>query len=213
MNSPSFTDEIIQAILELDAESLGQSINNARAQNADISILINEGLTVGLRRLGDRFEKGQIFLPELMKGARIVQENMEVLSVNIGKDAIQSRGKLLLGTVSGDLHDVGKNIVGTIFQSAGYEVIDLGIDVPADVFVEKVREEKPELLGLSALLTTTVSSQGKVIEALDAAGLRDAVKIIIGGAPVSSKWAEQINADAYAEDAFSGLRKAEDLIG
>ncbi|MBW1785844.1 MAG: corrinoid protein [Deltaproteobacteria bacterium] len=212
MNSPSFTDEIIQAILELDAESLGQSIGNARAQNADISILINEGLTVGLRRLGDRFEKGQIFLPELMKGARIVQENMEVLSVNIGKDAIQSRGKLLLGTVSGDLHDVGKNIVGTIFQSAGYEVIDLGIDVPADVFVEKVREEKPELLGLSALLTTTVSSQGKVIEALDAAGLRDAVKIIIGGAPVSSKWAEQINADAYAEDAFSGLRKAEDLM-
>ena len=213
MNSPSFTDEIIQAILELDAESLGQSVSNARAQNADISILINEGLTVGLRRLGDRFEKGQIFLPELMKGARIVQENMEVLSANIGKDAIQSRGKLLLGTVSGDLHDVGKNIVATIFQSAGYEVIDLGIDVPADVFVEKVREEKPELLGLSALLTTTVSSQGKVIEALDAAGLRDAVKIIIGGAPVSSKWAEQINADAYAEDAFSGLRKAEDLIG
>ncbi len=212
MNSPSFTDEIIQAILELDAESLGQSINNARAQNADISILINEGLTVGLRRLGDRFEKGQIFLPELMKGARIVQENMEVLSANIGKDAIQSRGKLLLGTVSGDLHDVGKNIVATIFQSAGYEVIDLGIDVPADVFVEKVREEKPELLGLSALLTTTVSSQGKVIEALDAAGLRDAVKIIIGGAPVSSKWAEQINADAYAEDAFSGLRKAESLM-
>lgn len=212
MNTTEIMEDIKKAILDLDGEQVSVLVRKAFDQNIRVTTLINDGLTSGLRQLGERFENGDVFLPELMKGAQIVQSNMSQLEANINKEDIQRRGKLLIGTVEDDIHDVGKNIVCTVFSAAGYEVVDLGINVPTKKFVESVRTEKPQLLGLSALLTTTLAKQREVIEALEAENVRQSVKIIVGGAPVSGSWAKKINADAYAEDAFSGLRRAEEVL-
>lgn len=212
MNPTDLLQKISDAIQELNSQKISSLVKQALDEEMDVATLINSGLTAGLRKLGVRFEKSEVFLPELMKGAQIVQTIINELDSKVKKDAIQTRVKFMIGTVAEDLHDVGKNIVSTVFSSAGYKVIDLGINVPTERFVEQVRTQKPELLGLSALLTTTMANQRRVIEALEAEGLRKNVKIIVGGAPVSSSWAKQINADAYAEDAFSGLKRAEELI-
>jgi 5-methyltetrahydrofolate--homocysteine methyltransferase len=177
-----------------------------------LAAVLNDGLTVGLCYLGQGFEQGKVFIPELMMGARIVQESLEELEPHIVTDSPNTKGTFLIGTVAGDLHDVGKNIVSSVFSASGYQVVDLGIDVPVETFVQKVQEIQPSLLGLSALLTTTMMNQRQVVEALKEAGLRQTVKIIIGGAPASASWAEAISADAYAEDVFSGLAQAERLL-
>jgi len=206
-------EQIVASILNLDGDTVNELVQKALDQKADLTTLINDGLTVGLRKLGERFENGQVFIPELMWGAEMVQQNLKALEPYIERDTISTKGKLLIGSVEGDIHDVGKNIVCSVFSAAGYKVIDLGIDVTTETFVQKVREEKPALLGLSALLTTTMLNQRKVVEALEAEGLRQDVKVIIGGAPTSGSWARTIRADAYAEDVFSGLTKAERLLG
>lgn len=204
---------LVESIQCLDESQVNGSVKMAIDQGVAITRLINEGLTAGLRKLGERFERGEVFLPELMKGAKIVQQNMKELETHIEKDEIQTKGKFMIGTVADDIHDVGKNIVATVFSASGYEVIDLGIDVSTETFVAKVKEKKPQILGLSSLLTTTMANQRVVIEALEAEGLRKDLKIIIGGAPASPAWAEKIHADSYAEDAFSGLREAERFLG
>ncbi len=213
MNEKILTEQIVESILNFEEDTVTELIKQALNQDVDLAIVLNDGLTAGLQKLGERFEKGEVFIPELMVGGKIVQQNIKVLESYIKKDAVSTRGKFLIGSVKGDIHDVGKNIVGSVFSGAGYEVLDLGIDVPTEMFVQKVREEKPDLLGLSALLTTTMWNQRKVIEALEGEGLRQNVNIIIGGAPASTSWAETIRADAYAEDALSGLRIAERLLG
>jgi len=212
MDQKALIGQVIEAILSLDENKVSELVQKAFDEKVDLTTLINDGITVGLRKLGDNFEDGQVFLPELMKGAMIVQHNMKFLEPHIKRDALQTKGKFVIGTVAGDIHEVGKNIICTIFSSAGYEVIDLGIDVSAETFVEKVKKERPKLLGLSALLTTTMMNQRKVIEALNAEGLRNEVKVLVGGAPVSAAWAKTINADGYGEDAFSSLKKAEQLL-
>jgi len=204
---------LVESIQCLDESQVNGSVKIAIDQGIAIARLINDGLTAGLRKLGERFESGEVFLPELMKGAMIVQQNMKELETHIEKDEIQTKGKFMIGTVANDIHDVGKNIVATIFSASGYEVTDLGIDVSTETFVAKIKEKKPQILGLSSLLTTTMANQRVVIEALEAEGLRKGLKIIIGGAPASPAWAEKIHADAYAEDAFSGLREAEKFLG
>jgi corrinoid protein of di/trimethylamine methyltransferase len=213
MNQKALIEHVVKAILSLDENKVNELIQKAFDEKVDLTTLVNDGITVSLRKLGDRFEDGKVFLPELMKGAMIVQHNMKFLEPHIKRDELQTKGKFVIGTVAGDLHDVGKNIICTVFSAAGYEVIDLGIDVSTETFVEKVKEERPKLLGLSALLTTTMMNQREVIEALKAEGLRGEVKILVGGAPVSGAWAKKINADGYGEDVFSGLKKAEQLLG
>jgi len=212
MNQRAIIGEIIEAILCFDDARLREFIKGAFGKGIDVTTLINNGLTAGLVKLGERFESGEAFLPELIKGATMVQENMKFLEPHIKKDGLQTKAKLLIGTVYGDVHDVGKNIVSIVFSARGFDVIDLGINVPAETFVEKVKQEQPDLLGLSALLTTTMNNQRTVIESVTEAGLRDKVKIIVGGAPISEAWAKEIDADAYAEDVFSGLKKAEQLL-
>lgn len=204
---------LVESIQCLDENQVKGSVKMGIDQGVPIARLINDGLTAGLRKLGERFESGEVFLPELMKGAMIVQQNMKELETHIEKDEIQTKGKFMIGTVANDIHDVGKNIVATLFSASGYKVTDLGIDVSTETFVAKVKEKKPQILGLSSLLTTTMANQRVVIEALEAEGLRKDLKIIVGGAPASPAWAEKIHADAYAEDAFSGLREAEKLLG
>jgi corrinoid protein of di/trimethylamine methyltransferase len=167
-----------------------------------------------LKEIGDMFGKGEIFLPELMAAAQAAEASVKVLNEEIAKRAQtrKSLGKFLIGTVAGDIHSIGKNIVATLLRVAGFEVIDLGVDVPAEVFIEKVKELNPDIVGLSALLTTTMNEQKKIIEKLDEQGLRAKVKVMVGGAPVSQQWAKEIGADACGLDAQDAVEKAIKLI-
>jgi len=212
MRPKSLPEQLVESILNLDGDSVTKLITSAIDQKVDLTAVLNDGLTTGLRKLGEGLECGDVYIPELMWGAQIVQQSMERLEPFIRTETVETKGKLLIGSVEGDIHDVGKNIVGSVFSAAGYKVIDLGIDVSTEMFVEKVRDEKPDLLGLSALLTTTMHKQRQVIEVLEAEGLRQNVKVIIGGAPASEAWAREINADAFAEDVFLGLKIAGRLL-
>jgi corrinoid protein of di/trimethylamine methyltransferase len=212
MGQEDLIKQTAEAVFKLDRDKADELIEEALKLGINLTTLINEGLTSGLRVLGKRFEAGEVFLPELMLGAEIVQINMKKLEPLIKDAQVERKAKMVIGTVQGDLHDVGKNIVAAVFSASGFEIVDLGIDVATATFVESVKRERPELLGLSALLTTTMHIQREIIEALEEADLRKNVKVIVGGAPTSGSWAKKIRADAYAEDAFQGLLKAEQLL-
>ena len=212
MDGRDLIKQTADAIFKLDQEKVDQLVDQALEGRIDLTALINEGLTGGLRTLGERFEKGEVFLPELMLGAEIVQTNMKKVEPYINSQDVEKKAKMVIGTVAGDLHDVGKNIVSAVFSASGYEVVDLGIDVSTEAFIRAVRNENADLLGLSALLTTTMHKQREIIEALIQEGLRQKVKVLVGGAPASESWAKKIGADIYAEVAFSGLTQIEKLL-
>ncbi len=176
--------------------------------------IIEKGLSPGILTVGEKFGKREMFLHDLMLGAEAMKVGMEVLLPTIRQQELEIHytGRVVLGTVEGDVHDIGKSLVEATLVANGFEVIDVGIDVPAETFVEKVRELKPDVLGLSALLTTTRAAQGEVIEALRKAGLRDRVKVVIGGAAVDQAWAKEIGADAYGSDAEDGIKVIKSLI-
>jgi methanogenic corrinoid protein MtbC1 len=175
---------------------------------------IMDELSAGLKELGDMFASGKCFIPELIRGGEIFFKALEMVRPAFEADNSELRkiGTFLIGTVKGDLHDLGKNLTAITLMTAGFEVIDLGKDVPSERFVKVVEKLKPDILGLSALLTTTTEQQQVVIDALKAANLRNRVKIIVGGAPVNQKWADHIGADAFGADAIDGLRKAKALL-
>ena len=175
---------------------------------------IIEQLSAGIKRLGDRFAAGECFIPELMLGGEIFRMAFAMArpAIEASGTVIKKVGTFLIGTVKGDLHDLGKNLVAVTLTTGGFEVIDLGKDVPTERFVEEIERLKPDLVGLSALLSTTMEAQKEVIEALTAANLRSGVKIIIGGAPVNQRWADEVSADAYGADAIDTLRKAKGLL-
>lgn len=177
--------------------------------------VINKGIIEPLREIGDKFGRGEIFLSELIMSAEAAKAAMEVIVPEIrkGEKKVGYLGRVVIGTVAGDIHDIGKNIVAALLTAEGFEVIDLGVDVPTEKFIDKVRELKPDILGLSALLTTTMPVQREVIEALKKAGLRDSVKVMVGGAPVTAEWAQEIGADAYGADALDAVKKAKQLLG
>ena len=212
MDQKELINQTADAVFKLDRDEADHLVEKAMSLKIDLTALINEGLTKGLRILGEKFENGKAFLPELMLGAAIVQSNMKKVEPLIKQENVDRKAKMVIGTVEGDLHDVGKNIVGAIFSASGYEIVDLGIDVSTGTFVESVQKEQPELLGLSALLTTTMHHQREIIEALEEAGIRQKVKVLVGGAPASESWARKIGADVYAEDVFLGLIKAEQAL-
>jgi corrinoid protein of di/trimethylamine methyltransferase len=181
----------------------------------DPVVALEEGLAKALKEVGDRFGRGDAFITELIAAAQAMEAGADVLNEEITKRGVSRKavGRFLIGTVEGDIHSIGKNIVKTMLTSAGFEVFDLGEDVPAGVFVEKVREVSPDILGLSALMTTTMVKQREVIEALEEAGLRDGVKVIVGGSPVTDDWVEEIGADACGLDAGSAVKTALGLMG
>lgn len=166
----------------------------------------------GLEQCGHKFEAGEYFLPELLMASDTFNGGMRVLEPYLGQVALGKEGRILLGTVAGDVHDIGKNLVGFLLRSAGFEVIDLGTDVSTETFVGEVKRHQPDVLGLSALLTTTMLGMEEIIRTMDAEGLREKTRVIIGGGPVSARFAEEINADAYASDAVEGIRKIKSLI-
>jgi len=173
--------------------------------------IIMEGLTAGMNVVGEKYETKEYFIPDMLASAEATAAAMEILEPHLAESGITSKGKIILATVKGDLHDIGKNIVGLLLKGAGYEVMDLGSDVPTEKIVGAVREGSPQLLGLSALLTTTMRMMGETIVGLEQAGLRDKVKVLVGGAAVSQDFADEIGADAYGTDGFHAVRLVEEL--
>jgi 5-methyltetrahydrofolate--homocysteine methyltransferase len=177
--------------------------------------IINEGLVPGMNIVGEKFQSGEYFLPHLIIAANGMQQAMELLETELKarQQVVERAGTMVIGSVAGDIHEIGKSLVATMMSAAGFQVFDLGVDVPTKTFVSKVQETGANLLGLSALLTTTMTVQREVIEALEEAGIREQVKVIIGGAPVSQEWAETIGADGYADDAIGAIELARRLVG
>jgi corrinoid protein of di/trimethylamine methyltransferase len=177
--------------------------------------IINEGLVPGMNMVGEKFQSGEYFLPHLIIAANGMQQAMELLEPELKarQQVVERAGTMVIGSVAGDIHEIGKSLVATMMAAAGFQVYDLGVDVPTKTFVSKVQETGANLLGLSALLTTTMTVQREVIEALEEAGIREQVKVILGGAPVSQEWAETIGADGYAEDAIGAIELARRLVG
>ena len=192
-------------------EVVAELVQEALDQGMAPEEILAGGLIAGMDEVGRDFKAGDLFVPEVLIAARAMQAGMGVLRPLLAEGDIPSTGKYVIGTVQGDLHDIGKNLVRMMLEGAGFQTIDLGTDVKPDDFVAAVQEHQPQLLGMSALLTTTMPGMKATIEALEEAGLRDAVKIMIGGAPVTAAFAEQIGADAYAPDAASAVDVARSL--
>jgi len=186
-------------------------VRQALKENIPAQEIIKDGMTAGMNVVGEKFSTKEYFIPDMLASAEAVGAAMEVLKPHLEKANVETKGKFLIATVKGDIHDIGKNIVAILLKGSGYDVKDIGIDVPEERIVEAVREEKPEYLGLSALLTTTMTEMPLVIKALEDAGLRKSVKILIGGAAVSDEYAKEIGADAFCADAFQAVRTMEAL--
>lgn len=175
--------------------------------------ILNNGLISGMNSIGIKFRNNEVFIPEVLVAARAMKAALEILRPLLVQSGVNSKGKVVLGTVKGDLHDIGKNIVGIMLEGAGFEVIDLGTDTPTEKFIEAVKTHKPGVVGLSALLTTTMPSMKAVVEKLKEENLRDRVKVIIGGAPVTQPFADEIGADGYSADATGAVDLARGFAG
>jgi 5-methyltetrahydrofolate--homocysteine methyltransferase len=204
---------IYEAVVKGDMAAVENGVKAAIDEGTGPGVVLNEGLIKAMDEVGTRFEAGEFFVPEMLIAARAMKAGIAILRPLLAESGIEPVGKMVIGTVSGDLHDIGKNLVGLMMEGAGFEVIDVGTDVSADAFVEAVKKEQPHLIGLSALLTTTMPGATEVIQKLNAANLRDSVKVMIGGAPVTQAFADQIGADGYASDAASASKKAKELLG
>ena len=187
-------------------------VNEALAEGANPEALLNEGLVVGMNELGIMFKNNEVYVPEVLIAARATKAGTEILKPLLAAANVQSLGKVAIGTVKGDLHDIGKNLVGMMLEGAGFTVIDLGVDVSPEQYVDAVANQGAQIVGMSALLTTTMPSIKDGIEALKAAGLRDKVRVMIGGAPVTQSFADEVGADGYSSDAASAADLAKELI-
>lgn len=205
--------KLFDAVLEGDFRSVTTQVEAALEAGLDPAILLNEGMIAAMREVGARFEAGEYYVPEMLIAARAMQSGMALLKPHLQQKDRKSSGKVLIGTVKGDLHDIGKNLVGLMLEGAGYEIVDLGVDVPAEEFVKQTLELKPDIVALSALLTTTMPSMKTTVDALTAAGLRNHVKVIIGGAPVTETYAHQIEADGFSPDASRAVSLVKTLLG
>ena len=186
-----------------------------KALDADVSSkdILEKGLLAGMEVVGKRFKANEMFIPEVLRCAKCMHGAMEILRPLLAETGVETAGVFVIGTVKGDLHDIGKNLVGMMFEGAGFQVIDLGIDLEPAAFVEAIKEHKASLFGMSALLTTTMPKMAETINAIKEAGIRDQVKIMIGGAPVTAAFAKEIGADAYASNAASAVDKGKELLG
>jgi len=204
-----------QTIIDGEAEDAAAAAKEGLEAGLPAAEMLERGYVKGIEEVGDLFAKGEFFLPELVQGAEAMKAAVAVLEPALAAAGGQrhATGKAVAGTVAGDIHEIGKTIVCSMLSAAGFSVTDVGCDVPVEAFVETVKEEKPDLLLLSALLTTTMPNQQKTIESLKEAGLREDVKVMIGGAPTTRAWADEIGADGYAEDAIEAVAVAKKLVG
>jgi len=210
-------EEIFQAaqkaILEYNAKDAEEVAKRGIKEGIEPMELMKKGFIPGISQVGDRFAQGTCFLPELIQSADAMRIATEVINAAIPESEQQKKGKIVIGTVEGDIHDIGKTIVVSLLKANGFEVYDLGRDIPTDKFIEKADEVGADIIGTSALLTTTMEGQRKLEAALKSKGLKGKYKTMVGGAPVTQRWADRIGADAYAEDAGEAVKKAKQLLG
>jgi corrinoid protein of di/trimethylamine methyltransferase len=213
MSSDLFA-QLSQSLVDGDPEATVELTQEAIRSGIEPMALIQNGLMPGMQQVGEKFQCGEYFLPDLIIAADGMQKAMELLEPELvaRQQTFESAGTVVLGPVKGDIHEIGKSLVSTMLSSSGFKVYDLGVDVPAERFIEKLQLTDANILGMSALLTTTMTVQRDVIEALDAAGLRGKVKVMVGGAPVTRSWAQEIGADGYAEDAMGAVQVARQLV-
>lgn len=213
MSQESFYKEISDAIVSLNRDKAIGFTKKAIEENMNLLEVVEKGFGAGIRRIGDLWEEGEFFLPELMLGGNIVQESMEILLpyLKANKEDIIS-GKVVIATIEGDIHSIGKTIVATMLSANGFEVYDLGADVPAEKIINTALEKKANIIGVSALLTTTMIGQKKLIEILEHRGIREKFKVILGGAPVTETWVNECQADGYADNAIEAVKLIKKLM-
>ena len=201
-----------EAVIKGDMKTANEETQKAIQSGDEVQGILNLGLIAAMDIVGDRFAQGQMFVPQMLRSAKTMQQCVELLKPHLQEGELVTKGKVVIGTVKADLHDIGKNLVAMMMEGAGFTIVDLGVDVSPETFVEKVKEEKPDIVGLSALLSTTMTAMPRTINALTDAGLRKVVKVIIGGAPVTAKFAQEIGADAYASDAGAAVIEAKKIL-
>ena len=194
-------------------EQLPEFVRQALDGGVPPSRILKDGLVAGMSVVGEQFQNDEIFLPDVLISAKAMQAAMTVLRPKLMEAGVKLAGRIVMGTVRGDIHDIGKNLVAMLLEGAGYQVIDLGIDVPPEKFVEAVKSSKADIVGLSALLTITMPGMKAVVESLQESGLRKTVKVVVGGAPVTEQFAREIGADGYAPDAHTAVERVRELIG
>jgi 5-methyltetrahydrofolate--homocysteine methyltransferase len=204
--------KITTAVIEGELDGIDRLTLEALDQGQEAVEILNHALMPGMQHVGEEFKAGNMFVPEVLRSARVMQTAMNHLKPLLAESGAEMRGKILIGTVKGDLHDIGKNLVAMMCEGAGFEVRDLGRDIDSETFVEEVRTYGPNVLGMSALLTTTMRSMEQTIQMLEAAGLRENVKIIIGGAPITDEFASRIGADGYASNSAAAAELASELV-
>jgi corrinoid protein of di/trimethylamine methyltransferase len=208
-------EDMAQSVIDGEVEDAERLARQAIEQGVDPLDAINQGFVVGVNHVGEGYAAGEMFLPDLVLAGEAMKAAVAVLEPEMKRRGTkrQMLGTVVMGTVEGDIHDIGKTLVATMLSATGFQVYDLGVDVPIQTFLEKARETNADVVGLSALLTTTMVKQKTVIEALEEAGLRRQVKVMVGGAPVTRSWAEEIGADGYSEDAIGAVAVAKELVG
>ena len=213
MTQEQFFKEISNAIVNLEKEKAIELTHRAVNENMNLLEVIEKGYGDGIRRIGDLWEEGEFFLPELMLGGNIMQESMDILlpKLKSGGEKISS-GTVVIATIEGDIHSIGKTIVGTMLSAHGFDVYDLGADVPAEKIIDTAVEKNADVIGVSALLTTTMFGQKKIIEILEEKGIRNKFKVIIGGAPVTKSWTEECKADGFASSAVGAVKLVKELL-
>lgn len=212
MNSSDHIEKINTAIINGSHKDIEALVQDALSAEVVPDTIVNEAMIPGMDVVGQKFSDNEIFVPEMLVSAVTMNKGLDILKPILQKAGVKSRGKVITCTVKGDLHDIGKNLVNMMLEGAGFEVIDLGVDLSVDNVIEKVKEMNPDILGLSALLTTTMSEMPKVIKALEENGLRDSVKVIVGGAPVDAAFGEKIGADGFGKDAAHAVQIARSLV-
>ena len=210
--SDDLYSNIQKAIVDLDEQKLAELTEEVIGSGTDLIGALQKAYAVGIRKVGDLFESGEYFLPELVSAGAMVKEAVQKVESLIPADKNFSKGKIVLGTVEGDIHDLGKNLVGSMLSAGGFEVVDLGVDCSADKFIDRAIEEKAQLIGASCLLTMTTPELGKLLRRLKEREVRDRFKVIVGGAAVDKSWAEEIGADGYGLDLIAAVQVASSLI-
>jgi len=208
----SVLSDMAELVQKGKAQEVADLVVQALDEGLSAQQILDEGLLKGMGELGVKFKNNEVFVPEVLIAARALNKGTDTLKAKLVDLDVKAVGKVVLATVAGDLHDIGKNLVKLMLEGAGFEVVDLGTDVAADKIVDAVNEYSPDVVALSALLTTTMSAQGDAIKALEAAGIRDKVKVIVGGAPITEAFANEIGADGYSEDASGAAEIAKELV-
>lgn len=202
-----------ESVLKYDVAKAEEVAKEGLASGIDPVVMVEKGFIPGITEVGDLFGKGEIYLPELILAADAMKTGTAICEAAFPKGTVKAKKKVVIGTVEGDIHDIGKSIVASFLSANGFEVYDIGNDVHTETFIEKIRELEPDVVGASALLTFTMGGQRKLVEGLKEAGLRDRVKVIVGGAPITKEWADRIGADAYAENAVEAVTTVKALTG